>query len=69
MIPERLNWQDKGEVISQSTAIELGWRLAILKPYAIVPDDMWGYLLDQVHKQARISLSAAELDLLMGYKK
>lgn len=56
-IPTRIFWQDKGDIISQSMANELGYNLALLKPYAIVPDDMWEWMLSCIEKVSTRSLN------------
>ncbi len=55
-IPTRLFWKDKGEVLKQSQVIELGTRIALLDVYAIIPDDLWDWMEDEMIKVSRRAL-------------
>ena len=56
-IPQRLYWKDKGEIISQSTWEKLATNMQVIDVYAIVPDDIFEYLISQMQKEARMPLS------------
>lgn len=55
--PQRLYWKDEGEILRGSMAkTMLPNDLAAMKPYAIIPDDLWEFLWDTCERKAKMPL-------------
>ena len=61
---QRIYWKDEGEILKDSMAKKmLPNDLAAMKPYAIIPDDLWEFLWDACEQKAKMPLAMEDFVL------